>query len=155
MSEKQIDKKEAESLHALRVHLKANLYILEELKRDMRKKGLSENEFTVLELLYNRGQQPIQQIGKRILIPSSSLTYVIDRLEDKGFVERTNNPEDRRVIYAKITDEGNKKMAEVFPGHSQIIAKMFENLSLEEIDTFIRLTKKIGLQAQDILEDNN
>ncbi|MGH2118482.1 MarR family transcriptional regulator, partial [Aerococcus sp. L_32] len=100
----------AESLHALRVHLKGSQYILEVLKKDMRKKGLSENEFTVLELLYNRGQQPIQQIGKRILIPSSSLTYVIDRLEDKGFVERTHNPEDRRVIYAKITKLGREKM---------------------------------------------
>ena len=38
----------AESLHALRVHLKGSQYILEVLKKDMRKKGLSENEFTVL-----------------------------------------------------------------------------------------------------------
>ncbi|ALZ88073.1 MarR family winged helix-turn-helix transcriptional regulator [Aerococcus urinaeequi] len=142
----------AESLHALRVHLKGSQYILEVLKKDMRKKGLSENEFTVLELLYNRGQQPIQQIGKRILIPSSSLTYVIDRLEDKGFVERTHNPEDRRVIYAKITKLGREKMAEVFPGHSQLIADMFQEFSAEDVETFIHLTKKLGFTAQKMLE---
>ncbi|MGY0836887.1 MarR family winged helix-turn-helix transcriptional regulator, partial [Aerococcus urinaeequi] len=144
--------KTAESLHALRVHLKGSQYILEVLKKDMRKKGLSENEFTVLELLYNRGQQPIQQIGKRILIPSSSLTYVIDRLEDKGFVERTHNPEDRRVIYAEITKLGREKMAEVFPGHSQLIADMFQEFSEDDLENYINLTKKIGFKAQNILE---
>lgn len=152
MPENQENKQVDESLHALRVHLKASQYILDVLKKDMRKKGLSENEFTVLELLFNRGQQPIQQIGKRILIPSSSLTYVIDRLEEKGLVERTHNPEDRRIIYAMITKAGIEKMDEVFPDHSQKIADMFQELSEDEIETFIQLTKKVGHQAEKMTE---
>lgn len=153
MPEEQEGKKAKESLHALRVHLKGNQRILEVLKRDMRKKNLSENEFTVLELLYNRGTQPIQQIGKRILIPSSSLTYVIDRLEEKGFVNRTHNPEDRRVIYATITKQGQQKMAEVFPDHTKLIAEMFQDLTLDEIETFIQLSKKVGFRAEKIIEN--
>ncbi len=51
----------AESLHALRVHLKGSQYILEVLKKICERR-FSENEFTVLELLYNRVPQPIQQI---------------------------------------------------------------------------------------------
>ncbi len=45
-------------------------------------------------------------------------------------------------------------MAEVFPGHSQLIANMFprKKFSAEDVETFIHLTKKLGFTAQKMLE---
>ncbi len=45
--------------------------------------GMNPTDFSVLELLFHRGRQPIQLIGKKVLITSSSITYVIDKLEKK------------------------------------------------------------------------
>lgn len=142
-----------ESLHALRVTLRAHQYILDVLKRDMRTYGLNENEFTVLELLYNKGPQSIQNIGKRILIASSSLTYVIDRLEAKGLVERTISDKDKRIIIASITEAGRVKMEESFKTHEAFIENIFSVLDEKELTQLIDLTKKVGFNAQKISEE--
>src|SRR5699024_6044628 len=74
---------------------------------DIRRYGLNQTEFAVLELLYNKGRKPIQKIGKKILLASSSMTYVIDKLEEKKLIQRRACAKDRRVIYAHITQDGS------------------------------------------------
>lgn len=46
--------------------------------------GVNPTEFAVLELLYHKGRQPLQQIGNKILLASGSITYVIDKLEKEA-----------------------------------------------------------------------
>ncbi|MEC2057386.1 MarR family transcriptional regulator [Peribacillus psychrosaccharolyticus] len=47
---------------------------------------MNPKEFAVLELLYQRGNQPIQMIGKKVFISSSSLTYVADSLNRRNLL---------------------------------------------------------------------
>ncbi|NLX61522.1 MAG: MarR family transcriptional regulator [Tissierellia bacterium] len=134
------------SLKLLVVMLRAAQTVEELLKKDMKTYGINPTEFAVLELLYNKGEQPIQQIGKKILLASSSITYVIDQLEKKGLVERIECPHDRRVKFASITDKGKKFMDFAFPKHKERIEDIFSNLTEEEKDMAIEIFKKIGLQ---------
>ncbi|WP_019243593.1 MULTISPECIES: MarR family winged helix-turn-helix transcriptional regulator [Bacillus] len=134
------------SLKALVILLRASQSVQDKVKQDMGKYGVNPTEFAVLELLYHKGDQPIQHIGKKILLASSSITYVVDKLEDKGFVARRACPKDRRVTYASITEEGKAFIEEAFPKHKKTIETIFENLSQEELETTIDLLKKIGLR---------
>ncbi len=59
---------------------------------DVKQYGLNLTEFGVLELLYHKGPQPIQVIGKKVLLASSSITYVIDKLEEKELIVRESCP---------------------------------------------------------------
>ncbi|MGM9944978.1 MAG: MarR family winged helix-turn-helix transcriptional regulator [Lysinibacillus sp.] len=126
--------------------MRASQSVQDIVKQDMGKYGVNPTEFAVLELLYHKGEQPIQHIGKKILLASSSITYVVDKLESKGYVERRACPNDRRVTYAVITNEGKAFIEEAFPKHEQTIETIFEKLSEEELETIIQLLKKIGLQ---------
>lgn len=112
----------------------------------MQKYGVNPTEFAVLELLYSKGDQPIQKIGERVLLASSSITYVVDKLEEKSLVERIDCPEDRRIKFASITEKGKDFMDRVFPQHKASIGEMFSHLSKDEMDKAIELFKKIGLQ---------
>lgn len=112
------------------------------------KHGLNPTEFGVLELLYHKGNQPLQQIGGKILLASGSITYVVDKLEKKGFIIRVACKEDRRVTYAQITEEGKKFMEEIFPDHEKRIDEIMNVLTPEEKETMIELLKKIGYQEQ-------
>jgi len=71
---------------------------------------------------------------------------VVDKLEEKGYVERIDCSEDRRVKLASITDKGKDFMDEVFPKHEKKIEEIFSSLSEEEKDLAIELFKKIGLR---------
>lgn len=118
---------------------------LDEIARtDASRFGLNVTEFAVLELLYNRGKQPIQKIGERILIASSSTTYVLDKLCSKGLAERQPDLKDRRVTYVTITPQGKELMDEVFPQHAQHITEAFSELKDEEISSLQKLLKTLN-----------
>src|SRR3954468_9280752 len=87
--------------------------IQERIRIEMIKNKISITEFSVLEVLYLKGKQTIQQIGHSILIFSGSMTYVIDKLEEKGLLKRNACPDDRRAIHVTLTDKGMDMMVEL------------------------------------------
>mgnify|MGYP001480149492 CR=1 FL=1 len=120
------------------------------VEEDIKCLGLNPTEFAVLEFVYHKGDQPIQKIGEKVLIASSSITYVIDKLEEKGFIERKPCSKDRRMIYAGITNEGKKFMDEVFPKHKKAMKRICAGLSMKEKETVIELLKKLGYYAEQL-----
>ncbi|MCR8969244.1 MarR family winged helix-turn-helix transcriptional regulator [Facklamia sp. 7083-14-GEN3] len=123
--------------------MRAHGYFEKLVKKDANQSDMNVTEFAVLELLYNRGPQPIQQIGNRILIASSSTTYVIDKLCNKGYVERKPDLNDRRVTFAEITAEGTKLMDEIYPEHRKHLLDVFEDFSTDEVLEMKRLLQKL------------
>ncbi|WP_459500946.1 MarR family winged helix-turn-helix transcriptional regulator [Bacillus sp. C1] len=119
-------------------------FVMDTTNKSIQSNGLNPTEFAVLELLYHKGSQPLQQIGERILIASGSITYVVDKLEKKGLVKRTPCPNDRRVIYAQLTGEGEEFIASIFPNHEKVIHNSFELLTKDEKGDLLSLLKKVG-----------
>jgi MarR family 2-MHQ and catechol resistance regulon transcriptional repressor len=113
---------------------------------------LNPTEFAVLELLYHKGDQPLQQIGGKILLASGSITYVVDKLEQKGLLVRRACPKDRRVTYAQITDKGKQLIEEIFPPHEERINEIVSVLTSEEKNVVTELLKKVGYHANDLLK---
>ena len=140
------------SLRALTILLRASSSVSSMLKKDMQSYGLNPTEFTVMEVLYNKGAQPIQVIGNKVLLASSSITYVIDQLEKKKYVERKVNENDRRITLVSLTSSGQEFMEEVFPQHSEIIQELFGDLSQSDIENLSESLKEIGFKAVDLFE---
>ncbi|HEU5140587.1 MAG TPA: MarR family transcriptional regulator [Bacillales bacterium] len=127
---------------------RANRAVTDRIKEDIKSHGLNPTEFGVLELLFHKGDQPIQQIGEKVLLSSGSMTYVIDKLEEKKFLRRKPCPSDRRITYATITDEGRELMEEIFPKHREAVREMFSGLDSVEQQTMIELLKKLGFSVE-------
>ena len=122
--------------------------ITKRVEEDIKKYGLNPTEFAVLELLFSKGDQPIQKIGEKILLASSSITYVVDKLEKKQLLARKPCPEDRRVTYAVITPEGKQLMDSIFPRHKAAMEEIFGGLDAEEKELMITQLKKLGFYAK-------
>lgn len=127
---------------------RASQWINAHADRDIRQHGLNRTEFGVLELLYHKGAQPLQQIGGKVLMSSGNITYVVDKLEKKGLVARRASKEDRRLIYAEVTEAGCKFIEEVFPTHASVIEQASSGLTDEEKQAASELLKKLGKYAQ-------
>jgi MarR family transcriptional regulator, 2-MHQ and catechol-resistance regulon repressor len=117
-------------------------------KADIQSHGMSEGEFAVLELLLHK-QEPLLlgEIQRRILLSSGGITYIVDRLEKKGLVERRRCEDDRRAIYAALTDEGEAKIRSIFPQHARAIAHAVSGLSRAEQAQAIDLLRRLGRDA--------
>jgi DNA-binding MarR family transcriptional regulator len=110
---------------------------------DIRKLGLTSPEFDVLCTLGNQPGMTFKEIGENTLITKTTLTGVVDRLEQKGMVERRPCPEDRRCIRAVLTDKGDNVFREVFPTHVEHLRDRLSALSSSERDEIVRLLQRV------------
>jgi len=90
---------------------------------------------------------PINEIGRKVLLTSGSITVAVDRLEQKGLVERRPSPDDRRAKIVHLTREGRKLITRAYFQHAADMEQLASELSPTDRNTLIRLLKKIGYKA--------
>jgi MarR family transcriptional regulator, 2-MHQ and catechol-resistance regulon repressor len=135
-------------LRLFRIWLKASKAVVTNIKNDIESHKINSENFMILELLYSKGPHPVQKISEVFSIPSGSITYVVDKLEKKGLVERQSNPNDRRASNVVLTKEGRALFDEIFPKHVATISENLSFISKEEKELLIDLLKKIGMGAE-------
>jgi MarR family 2-MHQ and catechol resistance regulon transcriptional repressor len=106
------------------------------------------SDFAVLEALLHKGPLPVNEIGKKILLTSGSITVAVDRLETKGLVERHAHGTDRRARIVHLTKEGRKLITRAYAQHAADLEQLMSaSLTTRERAALISLLKKIGYQA--------
>ena len=109
---------------------------------------LCGSDFAVLEALLHKGPLPVNEIGKKVLLTSGSITVAVDRLEDKGLVERRAHGSDRRAKIVHLTKEGKKLITRAYTDHAADLERLASaSLTRKERETLIRLLKQIGYKA--------
>lgn len=106
------------------------------------------SDFAVLEALLHKGPLPVNEIGKKVLLTSGSITVAVDRLENKELVERRAHGTDRRARIVHLTKAGRKLITRVYADHAADMERLASvSLTKAERQTLIRLLKKIGYEA--------
>lgn len=136
------------AMHLYRVFAKSFKSVNEHVVNGSKIEGFNPTSFAVMEVLFYKGRQPIQQIGAQLLLQSGNVTYVVDKLVAKGYVRRRPCPEDRRVIYAELTTTGEQLMQKLYPIHEQHIQHALGGLNEEEKQQLIGLLAKMGKHAE-------
>lgn len=110
--------------------------------------ALCGSDFAVLEALLHKGSLPVNEIGKKVLLTSGSITVAVDRLEAKGLVERRAHGTDRRARIVHLTNAGRKLITRVYADHAADMERLASaSLNRAERKTLIGLLKKIGYEA--------
>lgn len=112
---------------------------------------LCYSDFAVLEALLNKGELPVNTIGKKVLLTSGSITTAVDRLEQRGLVERKHSSDDRRARIVGLTKQGRKLIEAAFVNHEAAMEHAVSVLSANERATLARLLKKVGKGAAEML----
>lgn len=106
------------------------------------------SDFAVLEALLHKGPLPVNEIGRKVLLTSGSITTAVDRLEDKGLVERRSHGTDRRARVVHLTKDGRKMITKAYADHAADMERLASvSLTRKERETLIRLLKQIGFAA--------
>jgi len=126
---------------------RAQAAVEEHARADIEARGLTPGEFAVLEALYHKGPLLMGEIQRKVLVSSGGITYLVDRLVERGLVRREECPEDRRASYAVLTEEGRERIGTIFPGHAHSIGRAVSKLDAREQEEAIRLLRKLGRGA--------
>src|ERR1043165_6840117 len=102
---------------------------------------IGSTDFAVLEALLHKGPLPVNEIGRKVLLTSGSITTAVDRLETKGLG-------DRRARIVHLTKQGRRLIARAYARHAADMEQLAAaSLTKAERATLIRLLKKIGYEA--------
>jgi DNA-binding MarR family transcriptional regulator len=75
--------------------------------------GISMTHFHLLSMLDRHGVLTMSQIAEMLDVSVSNATGLIDRIEERGYVERVRPPDDRRVVQVKVTEQGHDLLRQV------------------------------------------
>src|SRR6476659_2353228 len=113
------------------------------------------SDFAVLEALLHKGPLLINEIGKKVLLTSGSITVAVDRLEKRGLVERRAHGTDRRARIVHLTRDGKKLITRIYAAHAADMEMLAAaSLTKAERKILISLLKKIGYKAAGQSEDD-
>jgi MarR family 2-MHQ and catechol resistance regulon transcriptional repressor len=126
---------------------RAHLAVSRHSQLDIARHELSPGEFAIMEALYHKGPLLLGEVQRKILVSSGGVTYLVDRLEANGLVERRECETDRRARYAALTRKGEQFMKKIFPGHAAALERAVSGLSAAEKKHAIDLLRKLGRTA--------
>lgn len=81
----------------------------------VRQHGLTHPQFDIIATLGNTAGMSYKELGEKTLITKGTLTGVIERLEQKGLVERQRSDCDKRSFFVRLTADGEAMFHTVFP----------------------------------------
>ena len=110
-------------------------------RKPLEKIGLTYTQYIVMMYFWEKKESNVKELGNAILLDSSTLTPVLKKLEEKGFIKRERSKEDERNLIIRLTEEGEKLKDKAL----DIPAKMGKciNLTEEEAKAFYSLIYKV------------
>lgn len=99
--------------------------------------------FRVLHRLSLGQGMRLVDLARRLLVDSSTMTRLIDRLEHEGLVARTADPTDRRAQRAVLTGAGGERYRQASAAHERTIAQRLGSLSPAEQEQLLDLLAKL------------
>lgn len=84
----------------------ANIAINRVYRPVLERLGITYPQYLVLSALWQADGQAVGAIAERLSLESSTITPLVKRLENAGFLKRQRNPDDERQVIVTLTDKG-------------------------------------------------
>jgi DNA-binding MarR family transcriptional regulator len=119
------------------------LRVFDKLLDDYQINEITAAQGRVMFPIWENDNISFQDLKKKAMLSKATLSYMLDKLEEAGHIERVPSEEDKRTIYIKLTKK-NKDLQEKYINVSNQMTNIFYNgFSEEEIDEFEEYLKQI------------
>ena len=114
---------------------------------------LSVNQVHMIRLVRKHGTLAMSELAVRLGVSPPSASTMVDRLVDKGVLNREHSTEDRRKVVVRISPEAIKKIASVETSILQLFENLVEKLGPETTRQWCRVLGRINAVLSDGLQD--
>ncbi|AVX21561.1 DNA-binding transcriptional regulator, MarR family [Carboxydocella sporoproducens DSM 16521] len=105
---------------------------------------LTGPQFFLLNLLDQQGQATVSQLAEALHVKPSSVTVMLDRLENNGLIVRSRETRDRRVVLISLSEAGKDKLAEARRKRRLVLKGYLEKLDQEEREVLLTILEKMA-----------
>ena len=100
-------------------------------RRLARQTGLTAPQLAVLQAIAELGEVTTGRISANASLSQATVTLILDRLVERGLVERYRSQADRRVVHSRLTDAGKAALIAAGPAVGARLLREFEALPPE------------------------
>lgn len=105
---------------------------------------ITTDQFQILQFIKQHEQVTSTQIAQTMGVGKSAITALVNRLVQKEFIERKRNEADRRVVYLRLTDNGNNVVTATEKELYQFIEDKLSHFPVEDIEGFLHALEKLS-----------
>ena len=117
----------------------------------LEKLDLTYTQYIVMMYFWEKETSNVKEIGKALILDSSTLTPLLKKLENKGYITRIRSTKDERNLVITLTEKGKLLREQALSVPAQVGNCI--NLSKEEAEMLYKLTYKILVNLEE--ENNN
>lgn len=110
--------------------------------RQWLKVSLSLVHLHVLTVLEGDGELSMTKLAEALDVSVASATGIVDRMAQRGLVERRREPDDRRVVLVHTTDDGSAVFRKLAEQRRQMLIPILDRMTDDELESFL-----VGLRA--------
>lgn len=105
--------------------------------------GISASRYELLSQLYNTDEINQSTLQKAVNIDGAAITRHLKQLETSGMVIRRRNPDDNRVFFVSLTEEGRKRIVEYRKENKGFVKQMLQDFTTEEVDALSDMLERM------------
>ena len=105
-------------------------------------KDITNNDMHIIEAVGLDGGN-MSSIAAKLKVTVGSLTTSMNALVKKGYTERKRSEQDRRVVYIRLTEKGEKAFHHHAEFHRQMIDAGLDSLGEEEVTVLVKTLEKL------------
>lgn len=119
-----------------------------DFKEILKPYGLTNLQHLVLEGLWYAEGMTAAELGKMLVLDKATLSGVLERMSDHGWIEKQRDPDDRRVVRLFPAAKAEERKAELIALRRDANAELLSDFSLEEQVLLKRMLKDLtGISA--------
>ena len=114
-------------------------------------RGVSMSHLYLMSMLERHGELPMSRIAELLDVSVSNATGVIDRMEERGLVERVRVSDDRRVVHVRVTGTGRQALADVEVLQDEVLARVLDKLDDRQLSRLQAAVADLRAAAVDVV----
>ena len=107
---------------------------------------LTPNQMHAIEIIGHEKSLRMKELAEKLGVTTGTLTVTVDRLEQKGLIQRQPHEKDRRSFRIILTALGKKHFAKHHEFHIKLTEEIVSVLTAEELDSFENILEKVTKQ---------
>lgn len=96
-----------------------------------------------MRVLGKFGAMPMNKLGEHMFVTPANITGLVDRLEQRGYIERVERGTDRRIVTMRLTAKGKASCRKLSIIHKELVNRIMKVLSAGDLTNLVRPLRRI------------
>lgn len=119
--------------------------------------GITVTQLAVVNILAKRDRVKLNELSEELMITPTAVSLIVNRLETQGLIERVRSSEDKRVVYAKLSDDFKATHGNLDNNINAFLALLLRTKNQEEIQKIfdgLELLKELLESSESIISNH-